>query len=314
MKIRKLGPIDFLLTRNFDQFCINYALGRVKDSAMAVQLHGEPTPQIVEKIRAEYATLQALSPDELKRRYEEASDQFAAEEKRKLQFSKENAQADFEYWARAAYWTIEEGVLLIMGRDPRRVQVKSIAAHRRTSRFARRFVEVSELAERALKMHQLNRSNTPGEFVAWAKQIKLEIDPELERALESFGVEIANWASRYHFQTQRVEKLDSALQERDKFVGDLAATITLLTKKIEELEAACPRHDTLGQKERTSLLKLVIGMAVGTYAFDPHKDRNSATKEIADDLEQLGIALDRGTILKWLNEGANHLPRDVPED
>ena len=201
-----------------------------------------------------------------------------------------------------------------MGRDPRRVQVKSIAAHRRTSRFARRFVEESELAERAFKMHQLNRSNTPGEFVAWAKQIKLEIDPELERALESFGVEIANWASRYHFQTQKVEELYSALQEKDKLAGNLAAAITLLTEKIEELEAARPRHDTLGQKERTSLLKLVIGMAVGTYGFDPHKDRNSATKEIADDLALLGIPLDRGTILKWLNEGASHLPRDVPED
>lgn len=313
MKNRKLGPIDFLLTRKFDQFCVNYALGRVKDSAMAVQLHGEPTPQIVEKIRAEYATLQALSPDELKRRYKEESDQFSAEEERKLPFSRENAQADFNYWARASFWTVEEGLLLIMGRDPRRVTAKNIRMYQRSSEFARQFAAQCELARRAALMRQIEDSNLPGVFVAWAKRSQLEIDPALEPALEAFGVKIVDWQGIVESQGKTIDELNETLGEQNNLVAQLTQQLDAMRRRIEELEPNQSSEDSLGHKERTSLLKLVIGMAVQGYRFEPEKDRNSATREIADDLELLGIALDRDTILKWLREGASLLPRALGE-
>lgn len=63
-------------------------------------------------------------------------------------------------------------------------------------------------------------------------------------------------------------------------------------------------------RERSSLLKLVIGMAVIGYKYDPERDRNEAIKEIADDLDSLGIGMDVKTIRKWLREGAEILPRE----
>lgn len=68
----------------------------------------------------------------------------------------------------------------------------------------------------------------------------------------------------------------------------------------------------LGKRERDTLLKLVIGMAVRGYGYDPQAARNSATTEIAKDLEGLGMPIDSDTVKKWLNEAVDTvLPGDT---
>lgn len=64
----------------------------------------------------------------------------------------------------------------------------------------------------------------------------------------------------------------------------------------------------LHTKERESLLKMVIGMAIKGYAYEPKKTRNSAIPEIANDLELLGIPLDQDTVRKWIYEAKELLP------
>ncbi len=56
------------------------------------------------------------------------------------------------------------------------------------------------------------------------------------------------------------------------------------------------------------MLKLLIGMAVSKYKYDPRANRNQATSAIADDLAKLGIPLDLDTVRKWLGEAADYLP------
>jgi hypothetical protein len=56
--------------------------------------------------------------------------------------------------------------------------------------------------------------------------------------------------------------------------------------------------------------RLIIGLAINGYAYNPEADRNSATKDITDDLELLGISLDVDTVRKWLKESAEELPTD----
>lgn len=74
--------------------------------------------------------------------------------------------------------------------------------------------------------------------------------------------------------------------------------------------AAKPAADPpdLSTLERNSLLKLVIGMAIHGYGFDPNAGKGSAPPEIAADLEKLGIGLDADTVRKYLREGAALLP------
>lgn len=60
--------------------------------------------------------------------------------------------------------------------------------------------------------------------------------------------------------------------------------------------------------ERDSLLKLVIGMAIKGYSYDPTAKKNSAVAEIAADLTLLGLQLGDDTIRKYLKQGNEHLP------
>jgi hypothetical protein len=66
--------------------------------------------------------------------------------------------------------------------------------------------------------------------------------------------------------------------------------------------------------ERSSLLKMVLGMAVSKYGYRPSAARNSATGEnkgsIYADLELLGLGLDAETVRKFIKE-ADEKFRDV---
>lgn len=62
------------------------------------------------------------------------------------------------------------------------------------------------------------------------------------------------------------------------------------------------------KRERESLLKLAIGMAVDSYQYSPNQVRSRSVAKIADSLRVTGVALDEGTILSALRRGAELLP------
>lgn len=66
-------------------------------------------------------------------------------------------------------------------------------------------------------------------------------------------------------------------------------------------------------RERDTLLKLIIGMAVEQYGFDPKSKRNEATGNIQSDLESCGLSMDADTILKKLREASDLLPTQREE-
>ena len=56
------------------------------------------------------------------------------------------------------------------------------------------------------------------------------------------------------------------------------------------------------------MLKLVIGMAVKGYVYDPKAARSDSVAEIVKDLALVGVPLDDDTVRKWLREAAELLP------
>lgn len=67
-----------------------------------------------------------------------------------------------------------------------------------------------------------------------------------------------------------------------------------------------PRSIAAQERERNSMLKIIYGIAISKYDYDPNKDRNSATGEnsgsIRADLELKGILIDNETVKKYLDE------------
>lgn len=62
--------------------------------------------------------------------------------------------------------------------------------------------------------------------------------------------------------------------------------------------------DELGTSERKTLLRLILGMAMQKYGYDPKAERNTATGtnsgSIAHDLQKAGFPMDTQTIRKYL--------------
>ena len=68
-------------------------------------------------------------------------------------------------------------------------------------------------------------------------------------------------------------------------------------------------RDELEGKERTSALKLIIGMAIACYKYDPYAAKSTVPAAIAKDLDTLGIGITAETVKEWLNKSIPHLPR-----
>jgi len=66
---------------------------------------------------------------------------------------------------------------------------------------------------------------------------------------------------------------------------------------------------SFAQAERDSMLKLVVGMAVAGYKYDPNLKKNSAVADIEADLAKLGLPLTDDTIRKYIKEGIEYLPK-----
>lgn len=200
-----------------------------------------------------------------------------------------------QLWARAPSWTLDEGVELAFNRDPRNL----INYGGSYARVRDSISHYYEMAKRARWTDQLTMPITPAKFVAWASGVGLEFDPAWFAAVGLQGDHEATIGTQGQHRSGR--------QSDD--VDAEAGSALLSASVVSEVD-----QNQLNPNARLSLLKLVIGMAVAGYRFEPSEMRSAATKEISDDLERLGIPLNRDTILKWLREGAELLPSEPRDD
>lgn len=59
-------------------------------------------------------------------------------------------------------------------------------------------------------------------------------------------------------------------------------------------------------KGRATALKLILGMALGGYGYNP-KARSGVPKEISDDLQRHGISVSDDTVRQWLGDAAQEI-------
>ena len=93
---------------------------------------------------------------------------------------------------------------------------------------------------------------------------------------------------------------------------NVISNAAFLLEEVARFETNHSKHDQeeisekpLRTTERNNLLKLVIGMAVKGYSYDPAAKKSPTPKEIADDLAALEISIDPDTVRKYLKEAAN---------
>ena len=160
-----------------------------------------------------------------------------------------------------------------------------------------------------------------GEYVRWESRY---YDEEYKQVFEWLEIasarveelEVVEWSANRYFTKVKLPIFAALADSLGWPIPEEFKSMAKAADSKEEIAGAAIKAQTasadkpLATKERASLFKLVIGMAVNGYKYDPAAQRNNATKEICDDLEKLGIALDEDTVRKFLREAGKMLPGD----
>ncbi|QDL39337.1 hypothetical protein [Rhodoferax sediminis] len=86
---------------------------------------------------------------------------------------------------------------------------------------------------------------------------------------------------------------------------DLPSILRFEAERTEGMTSKQLDEKSLSTRERDTLLKLVIGMAVKGYNYDSAAAKSRAPKEIADDLADLGIGVSDDTVRKYLKQATD---------
>lgn len=320
VRLPEFDPIAFLIHRKFGAAAKSEPLGALSAGLSATRL-ARKDPELASRIEKFSADLRRLPPDQLnalvqeeqKKQNEELRARLEKEEQERF-FNQPYAQADFNHWSKAAHWTLDEAIALSFGRAPEVVTWQKVMPCLNISAFAKQYQRRRDLALRAVAWQQLFDPVLPGIFLAWAERIDEPVPPKLVAAVKARGIQIADWKKLYD------DLLASREENHKKWMeicNGQTALIEELKRRIDDLEncpattedaATTASEKSLSTRERDSLLKLIIGMAMCGYAYDPEQKRNDKLAEIVGDLERAGVSLDADTVRKWLREAAELLP------
>jgi hypothetical protein len=186
---------------------------------------------------------------------------------------------DYRKWASTPYWSAEQCVALVTGEDPDRINRLVFLLYHQ---------DLHEQVLEAQRNKELPELIRPIVFLAWAREHRIGFPDELEEAVSMNELDIAQLQDRY-------EKLRSKNQELQYELDRLRAVADAAPK---------PAPKEVTARERSSLLKMVIAMAMTKYGYDPKK-KNRAAADIADEIEARGMWLGDDTVRGYLKEAAD---------
>jgi hypothetical protein len=308
--------IQFLVERRFGRFPRNADGQVVLGSRVYASMR-----EAMEAYRAELMDMgsekrEALYRAELTKQQDEESAKAELAEAQRF-FNQARAVADKNHWSRAAFWSLDEATALSLGREPKLVKWENVQEYTQASPFAHKYERLRDLILRAQQARQLTDPTPPGFYIAWARRNDVDFPADLEAAVVARGRQIGDWKSKYD---ELSSVYDALLSQLDKLLQQVQIDQEIkrnLQERTAQLEAtlnAAPKPDFgLHGKERESVLRLIIGMAVAGYGYDPRATRSKEVSEIASDLTRAGVPLTDDTVRKWLKAAAELLPPAEPE-
>ena len=192
--------------------------------------------------------------------------------------------ANFDHWSRLASWDVLETAALSLGIEPWDAKHTGLKSEYARRPEVQKFRLVYETAQRAYAAGDLPRSGRPDLVLAWAERRELQFPTELVELVKR------RWPAQKQIRGWR--------KPEPKVLPT-------------ELPAIKPSTEHVATRERDSMLKLILGMAMAGYKYDPKARRGNAVREIVHDLAARGIPLSDDTIRKYLDEAAELLPPQV---
>lgn len=235
-------------------------------------------------------------------------------EERKRFFNKPSCNADFSYWAKQAYWSIDEAIALILGKDPRKVTWDNIKTYLSSSQFVKKFHELRELAKRYVHCKELYNSVFPSIFLAWAKRMQISIPKELNEAVSALGIQISDWKGCYDKKNEQYNQLNELYTQALKIISTKEKVIEELKLQVSDLEKNQKQVECepFKETERKSVYKMLAAMAYGGYGYNPNENKSPIPKEVSDEVtRRLDEIIDPDTTRKWLKEATSMYPDKI---
>lgn len=242
------------------------------------------------EIEAYKATLRKLSENELLTLHKqmlgqdkERNRQATINEENNRFYNLRNANADFNHWAKAEYWTLDEAIALSFGKEPKIVNLPAVQKLADKSAFCQTYAKRYDLAKRATLCKQFNDAIPPDHFLNWAYGVDIELPQVLIDAVKKYAGQPINWLNEYNDLKSRYDEISEQ-----------------------------PKPESTRKSE--NLLQALAAIAIDAYGYDPDSAKSTAPKDIADALARLGQKVDPKTIRGWLKEGSALLPRKPDND
>jgi hypothetical protein len=183
--------------------------------------------------------------------------------------SKATEDVDYDFWGRMPGWTISEAAALLLDIDPDNIPTggQSDVAPPGTREWD--YYRLRRRLRRAQKMDDLDNPMRPTDFLEWAISNNLNVRDILKESVKS-GKKLQNWRAKYF----------SMKRKRNALIARL--------------------EDNVSPKERTSLLKLVLGMA--RKSFNHKVDSPHTVTKIEKALQEANLSVSNDVIRKYLAE------------
>lgn len=182
--------------------------------------------------------------------------------------SEPTKEVDYDFWGRMPGWSISEAAALLLDIDPDNKMPGTRKDFERGTKEWE-YHRLRRRLKRAQKMDDLDNPMRPRDFVEWAISNKLHVSDGLKESVIS-GKRLLNWRGKYFSMKRKRDKLATSLE------------------------------DSVSPKERTSLQKIVLGMARSKFR---HKVGNPHTvAAIEKALEEVRLPLSNDVIRKYLAE------------
>lgn len=194
-------------------------------------------------------------------------------------FGVEGREADVQHWARMQKWSLDEAVALSIGYEPCGDLLEGTDGMPVQSDVLAFYLKRRALIEDNFDWGSVavpSRNSVP-DLVRWFDKAELDVPEQLLAA-----------ADKYHAL---------GIGKKSKLGRPHAAD-----------------NKPLDPRERSTMLKLIIALAVNGYGYDPKAERSTIPSEIESDMNLLGIGINLETIRKHLRSGSALLDDEVLED
>ena len=129
-----------------------------------------------------------------------------------------------------------------------------------------------------------------------------EMPQQLVAEVEALGPQIADWKTLY-------DRLANEL----RLVREQLAEVTARNTELSRAPSSTlpkPNDVAFNEKGRGTFQKIILGMALEQYGYDPNDAKSDVPKAIAGDLALHGLSLTEKTIRDQLRAAAERFPEE----